>query len=202
MSANMIEPFTVYQCYLSIKRHFESDDYNAKTYNYKTNARQNAFLKRKDKYHFAKLGRRFDTKQELVQFLIAQFVDGKGGWIGNMIDDQETFTKWARRTQSLSYIFREDINKLAEKVDAFDELFRIQNGNVYPYIITAYLENEINIETVVILDQLLLFMHKANKEVNDTILWPEVERKIRKYSSFISFDHIKAQKIIFGVFTS
>ena len=201
MSANMIEPFEVFQCYLSIKRHFESDSYNAKTYNYKTNAKQNAFLKRKDKYHFAKLGRKFDDKNELIQFLISQFIEGKGGWVGNMLQDEESYTRWSRKTQALTYTFKEDINRLAEKVNSFDDLFRIHEGETYPYVITAYMEEEITIETVVILDQLLLFMHVANKEVNDTILWPDIERKIRKYSSFISFDREKAQRIIFDVFT-
>jgi len=201
MSANMIEPFEVYQCYLAIKRHFESDSYNAKTYNYKTSARQSTFLKRKDKYHFAKLGRKFNNKSELIGFLISQFVEGKGGWVGNMLGNDEVYTQWSRKTQALTYTFREDINKLAEQVDSFDELFEIRDGDTYPFVITAYMSNQISIETVVVLDQLVLFMHKANKEVNDTILWPDIERKIRKYSTFLSFDRSKAQRIIFDVFT-
>ena len=61
--------------------------------------------------------------------------------------------------------------------------------------------DDINVETVVILNQLTGFMNKADKEITETIVWPDVSRKIRKYSPFVSYDLEKAKKIVLRVFT-
>ena len=51
------EGFDSYQLYLAIKLHFNSKDYDFVQYNGKVKADLNAFMKRKDKYHFGKLSR-------------------------------------------------------------------------------------------------------------------------------------------------
>jgi hypothetical protein len=44
-------------------------------------------------------------------------------------------------------------------------------------------------------------MNKADKEITETIVWPDVSRKIRKYSPFVSYDLEKAKNIVLRVFT-
>lgn len=198
-----IEPYDVYKYYMSLKLHFESDTYDALKYNYKTSAKPQAFFKRRDKYHFAKLGRKYESVNELVNFFIAQFthsIDNK--WIGNMLNDEEAYKQWQRRIQSLSYTFETDINSLAEEVDSFDDLFEITDESPYPVVVNAYMQETISLETVVILESLTGFLSVADKKVTDTIVWPEISKRIRKYKPFLNFNDLKIKNIVFRVFTS
>ena len=196
-----IEPYDVYKYYMAMKLHFESDTYDAVKYNYKTSAKPQSFFKRRDKYHFAKLGRKFDTPKELIQFFVAQFTKGDTTWVGNMLNDEEQFTDWSKKVQALSYTFENDINTLTEKVDSFDQLFEITSDSPYPLVVNAYLQGDITLETVVILNQITGFMKQADKNVNDTIVWPDVSRRIRKYGTFLSFNTERIKNIILKSYT-
>lgn len=194
----MMEAFDAYRYYMAIKLHFESDTYDATKYNYKTSAKQQSFWKRRDKFHFAKLGRKFNDPPELINYYVAQFTADKK-WIGDMLTDDESWTAWQKRNQSLMYTFEQDIYKLEAKVDSFDQLF-VPTFSPYPTVVAYYLQDEICIETVVILDQLTGFMKKLC--IGDTIVWPEVSKRIRKYAPFVRFDKDKAKEIVLKVFTS
>ena len=198
-----IEPYDVYKYYMAMKLHFESDTYDALKYNYKTSAKPQAFFKRRDKYHFAKLGRKYESVNELVNFFIAQFTHSSDNkWIGNMLNDEDAYNQWQKRIQSLSYTFETDINSLAEEVDSFDDLFEITDESPYPVVVNAYMQETISLETVVILESLTGFLSVADKKVTDTIMWPEISKRIRKYQPFLNFNDLKIKNIIFRVFTS
>jgi len=194
----IMEPFESYKLYQALKLHFESDSYDAVKYNFKTSAKPQAFWKRKDKYFFAKVGRRFNDPADLIDYYSAHFVaDNK--WIGEMLQDDEIYQAWLKKNQSLSYVFEQDLNKLHEVCNQFDELFTI---DVHPLIVNKYLQEEISLETVVIINKLTGFMKKADKEITETIIWPEVSLKIRKYDPFVKVDLDKMKKIVLRVFTS
>ena len=57
------------------------------------------------------------------------------------------------------------------------------------------------LETVVILNKLVKFMDYADSVITETILWPDVSRKIRKYSTFVNIDENKMKKIALKGFT-
>lgn len=194
-----MKAFETFECYQSIKLHFTSEKYDAIRYNFNTNVKENSFWKRRDSYFFEKLGRKFSNKQELIYFFISYFICDKN-WIGDMISDESIWNEWQRRNSSLLYTFEQDLNKLYDEIDSFDSLF-IQN-NDYPNVILYYLRSEICIETVVILDQLTGFINQEEGKIKETILWPNLSRKIRKYSPFVKFDRERAKKSVIKLFTS
>ena len=196
-----MEPYDVYKYYMAMKLHFESDSYEAPKYNYKTSARPQSFFKRRDKYHFAKLGRKFDEPQELINFFTAQFTASDKTWVGDMLQDEEKYTEWQRRQQSLSYNFEQDINKLAEEADTFDELLKTREGNNYPLVIEKFLQDEISLETVVILDRLTGFMRRADRTITETIVWPDLSKRIRKYGLLLRFDKNRMRQVVLRIFT-
>jgi len=196
-----MEPYDVYKYYMAMKLHFESDSYEAPKYNYKTSARPQSFFKRRDKYHFAKLGRKFDEPQELINFFTAQFTASDKTWVGDMLQDEEKYTEWQRRQQSLSYNFEQDINKLAEEADTFDELLETREGNNYPLVIEKFLQDEISLETVVILDRLTGFMRRADRTITETIVWPDLSKRIRKYGLLLRFDKNRMRQVVLRIFT-
>ena len=192
-----MEPFDAYRYYQSMKLHFENESYDAPRYNYKTSAKPASFWKRKDKYFFAKVGRMFDKPLELIDYYAAHFiVDNK--WVGDMLNDDQVYRDWQKRTESLGYNFEQDL--LNMNVDSFDDLF--SNGNQYPKVVEAYMANEINIESVVILNHLTGFMASADKSVQDPILWPQISFKIREYSKIMTVDKNKMKNIVFKLFTN
>jgi len=193
----IMEPYDAFRFYQSMKLHFESDSYDAIKYNYKTSVKPQSFWKRRDKYFFAKVGKKFDDASELIKYYVSYFIQDKN-WIGDMLDDDDTYRLYQKRMQSLGYIFEQDMNTLAE-LGNFDQVLDSSDG--HPQIITSYMSGDINIESVVILNQLTGFMNRANKEITETIVWPDVSRKIRKYSPFVSYDLEKAKKIVLKVFT-
>jgi hypothetical protein len=193
-----LEPFDAYRYYMAIKMHFESDTYDAVKYNYKTSVNQKSFWKRRDKYQFAKIVAKFNEPSELINFFVAQFTSEKK-WVGDMLTDEDTWMQWQKRNQSLSYTFEQDINKLAEKVNSFDELFK-PVFSPYPTVVYYLMQDEVSIETVVILDKLTSFTKKLC--IGDTIVWPEMQKRIQKYSTFVNPDLEKMKKIVLRVFTS
>ena len=195
-----IEPFATYQLYQSIKLHFESDSYDAVKYNYKTSAKPQSFWKRKDKYFFAKLGNRLNSQNDLVQYLVANFVRDTG-WIGEMLEDtgQKNYQQHQKIHQSMSYFFREDISKLADKYDSLESLLKAEQGS-HPAIIKELLQQSINIETVVVLDKMTGFMSDANKKITETMVWPDLYRKLSKYRSFVYPELQPLKKIVLDSF--
>ena len=193
----IMEPYDAFRFYQSMKLHFESDSYDAIKYNYKTSVKPQSFWKRKDKYFFAKVGKKFNDARELINYYAAHFIQDKT-WIGEMLEDEDIYKSYQKRMQSLGYTFENDMNTLVW-LGSLDQVLDSKNG--HPKIITAYLGGDINIESVVILNQLTRFMDRADKEITETIVWPDVSRKIRKYSPFVQYDLEKAKNIVLRVFT-
>ena len=194
-----MEPFDAYRYYQSMKLHFESKTYDAAKYNFKTSASQKSFWKRNDKYHFAKVAKRFKDTPELIGYYASHFVNGTK-WIGEMLNSEEAYQSWLKRMQSISYIFEQDLNHLSLEYESFDSMLRPDDSS-HPKIITAYLQDEISIETVVIINKLTGFMNKADKEITETILWPDISLKIRKYDPFVRVKLDNMKKIVLRVFT-
>lgn len=192
-----IEPFEAFRYYQALKLHFESDSYDAVKYNYKTSAKPQSFWKRKDKYFFAKAGSKFNKIPDLINFYVAHFISDVK-WIGEM-DKDDNYTAWCKTMQSISYNFEKEIYTLSESVDSFDQLFEIET---HPLVVTKYLEGDITLETLVILDRLTGFVRRADKTITETIIWPDLRRKILKYRPFVNVDEMKMKKIVLKVFTS
>ena len=45
-------------------------------------------------------------------------------------------------------------------------------------------------------------MDKADKQITETIMWPDISRKVHKYDPFVSIDRDKMIKIVTKGFTS
>jgi hypothetical protein len=194
----MIQPYDAYAFYNALKLHFTSD-YDAIKYNYKTSANPKSFWKRKDKYYFAKVAKRFSDPSDMIDFYVSHFINGSK-WVGDMLSKEENYNEWQKINQALTYYFEGDMQKLSDKVDSFDGLFLI-GDSPYPYVVSEYLSEDISLETVVILNKLTNFMKKANKEVTDTIVWPDVYNVINKYDPFVKADLNKCKKVILKLFT-
>ena len=179
-----VTPFETYQSYLSMKSHFTNRKYDFFRYGGKSRATMTSFNKRKDKYWFEKTSRKY-SDGEIVDFLLATFVttdNPKNLWIGEIINSGErTYADWMRRKQSISYLFKEESEKLLEKSN-LEQLFECGKG--HPIILKRFLGGDISLETFVIYDIIFSFSEKFDEKLLDPV-WETVSMKIRKYKPFL-----------------
>jgi hypothetical protein len=188
-------PFDTYKTYLALKNHFTQPNYDYQKYCGKIKANLQSFYKRKDRFWFEKLSRN-KTDKEIQEFFVSNFVmasDPSNLWIGNIIrEGDRTYTDWQRKIQSLSYIFKEESEKLFSE-HKFEDVFNCSKG--HPPVLKSFLSGKISIETLVIYDRIFMFGNKFDKKLLDPV-WETVSLKIKKYSPFIQIDIFKYKKIL------
>ena len=188
-------PVDAYRCYLSLKNHFTKDSYDYHKYCGKSRATVQSFYKRKDRFWFEKLSRN-KSDEEIVDFFVSNFItctDPSKLWIGEMMREGDTrYTEWKKRTQSLSYVFRQETENLF-KNQKVDDVFDCSEG--HPPILKMFLSGNISPETLVIYDKIFLFGNNFDKKLQDPV-WETVSKKIKKYSSFLNIDVSRYKKIL------
>lgn len=198
-----MEGTKAYTRYLALKLHFTTE-YDYFRYGGKTRAMTNeSFEKRKDTFFFRKIERRYND-QELTDFFVSNFVDNnKTKWIGELsnIDAEKTYANWKKRIQSFSYMFEQDLLIAKDKLHTANpsELWESVSG-AHPEILKLYLGKKISIETLIGSNIVLNYLPKWDREIKDTIIWPDVSKSIRKYSPFINMNKNDLTKIIKKVF--
>ena len=192
------DPFESYKLYNALKLHFESN-YDAVKYNFKSNVTPSSFFKRKDKYFFAKLAKKYNG--ELKDFYVSQFINTET-YIGDMMDSEaeQNYKDHKRIQESIHRVFSIDINRLTEENVQFDYLFKASD-NAYPLVVKLWLQEEISLETVVILNAIFKFIDRESKNISDTIVWPDTRRLIEKYEPFVNFNRDKCLSLLTKGFT-
>jgi hypothetical protein len=198
--------FEAYKEYLAVKNHFSLDSYDYIKYNGRISASEASFLKRKDKFFFTKLGRRFDRQDELRDFLVSNFLHNEKIWVGNLLDEKhlEVYKSWQKKQQSLSYVLRSDFSTILSFIDnhnvTFDTLFDMRD-NELPLLLQLQQEDTIQVETLIVMDKVLGFFRRWDKKVEDDIFYPIVRKRIKKYEGFIDYDISKAKTLMKEIFT-
>jgi hypothetical protein len=188
----MITGYESFSLYQALKLHFTTKSYDFFKYGGKSKISVEAFENRKDKYYFYKLSRRLQTKEELIDFLVANFVHDENCWVGNLLDEQSesVYRQRQKVMQSLSYTFQNDCEKIFQNVSNPNEILQSDDGD-YPKLLINALQKNISIETLCILNDILNFIPMWDKKISDTIRWPDYKRKIQKYSPFLQYDKTK-----------
>jgi hypothetical protein len=188
--------FAAFALYNALKLHFTSSSYDFFKYHGKTNVSKDTFLKRKDKYSFYKLSRKYSL-DELRNFYVANFVYGDSTWVGEMTgpNGEDVYKKWQKISQSLTYNFESDIVRILEQVNSPDELMKVRSGE-YPDLLVGAMQNSISIETLVILNDMMNFFSMWDKKISDDIIWPSWKLKCEKYAPFITYDKVKFKNIL------
>ena len=188
-------PFDAYKCYLAMKNHFTKDKYDYLKYRGKVRATNQAFYKRKVRFWFEKFARQKSDK-EVEEFFVANFTsctDPESLWIGEMIKDGEgRYQDWQKKLQSLSYMFKEDCEKLFTD-NKVDDVFDCSKG--HPIVLKKFLGGNISLETLVIYDRIFGYTKNFDKKLQDPV-WETVSRRVRKYSPFINIDVYRYKNIL------
>ena len=176
-----MEAYDAYKIYHALKLHFTSDyDYNK--YNGKANVSVDSFLKRNDRPFFGRVSRKY--KDDTKDFFISNFIVNPKGWVGNFND--ANYLNWKKRNQSLKYNYKSELVELFHKVSTFDEIFH--NGSQHPLLLKQFMAKKLSIETVAILESLLGFCDRFDKQIEENIVWPDRKKLILNYSNLLTID--------------
>jgi hypothetical protein len=191
----LMMPFDAYRQYLSLKNHFTKEKYDYHKYCGKSRATVQSFYKRKDRFWFEKLSRN-KSDQEVIEFFVSNFItctDPSKLWIGEMIrEGEDRYTAWKKRNQSLSYVFKEESERLFEN-QKVDEVFDCSKG--HPPVLKKFLNGTISIETLVIYDRIFLFGNTFDKKLLDPV-WETVSLRMKKYSPFLNIEVSRYKQIL------
>ena len=194
-----MDAFQAYRYYLALKLHFTTDTYDVVKHKGRVKASRDSFMRHEHMYKRITNQYRDD---EVVNFLVSNFVSGDR-W-GGVFDAESnnTYLNWKKRTESLAYTFKADVQRILTELNltAFDDavIFNVQKTQ-HPYIIRAYMSRSINIESLVILNKLFNFCDRFDKDIEETLVWPDISRLIRKYGPFVKIDKDRYHGILRGL---
>ena len=191
-----MDGFEVYKKYLAIKLHFTSKNqsYDFHKHLGRTTARLDSFTKRRDRYFFHKLSRTY-SDTDIIDYFVSNFVSNTNLWIGDIIgrSGDDNYKTWTKKIEALHYYYEQDINYILDKITkkiTFDDLFTSKNGQ-HPPILKFVLSKKINFETFLILDDILRFSKRLNKNISEKVLWPKLYDRMIRYKPFLSYNITK-----------
>ena len=179
---SLMTSYEAYQNYLAMKLHF-GGAYDFHKYNGKVSATAESFEKRRDKFKFAKLSTKLSDPQ-ILDYYLANFIRGKE-WIGDF--DQKSWKEHKKITQSLKYVYENDMEKLLTKAKTFDIIFQCDEGK-HPILVKQYLGKKICLETLVILNLMVGYQKQFDREITEKFIWPKVSKLLSDYQPFLKVD--------------
>ena len=192
--------YEAYQTYQSLKLYFKQESsYDFFKFQGKISTKLATYEKRKDKYFFEKLARKYNRK-ELIDFLVANIIASKlPDWVGEVFTEEaeDTYLNWKKRVESLTYVFSNDLEKLKLDLEIhgndFNWMFQVLGG--VPNLIRSYFRGEISIETLVLMNRTLNFMNHWSK-FSDNLVVGDILNVIKKYDPFLKFPKTKIKSIM------
>ncbi len=185
-----MSPFDTYKQYLAYKNHFTREKYDYHRYGGRSKAKVESFYKRKDRYFFEKMSRKYNDDQ-VKDFFLANFVDTdnpQGLWIGNIIKTGEVvYKEWMKRQQSLFYNFKQNSEDMMDEYD-YEEFFDASKG--HPPILKEHLGGKISVEEMCVYEKVFSYCKDYDKQLDDPV-WKVVGLKVRKYLPFLDIDRDK-----------
>jgi hypothetical protein len=191
----VIDGYRAYKFYLATRLHFTTDKYDVFASKGAVTCSRDSFEKRNDKYMFMKLGQRFNTEREYIQFLASNFIYGNPNVIYSGSEADENYTEWQRRKQSATKLFSDDCDKLIASGKCYDDIFYCTK-NTFQYIISLYVGKKINIETVRILDDQLEFIKHIPSDSSMATMFGDQIRIIKKAKGFIKYNKERVTPIV------
>jgi hypothetical protein len=134
-------------------------------------------------------------------YILSNLVENPKLWIKEIafsLSSESVYKDWAKRQQSLMYMFKEELSKLNED---FDSNFKAED-RTHPYVIKLFLRKEVSLETLVILVDLVKCSAYWSKRFEYDPTIEDILNKIMKYRPFLNYDREKVKNIVLDKFAS
>ena len=188
-----------YRTYLAMKQHFTNPKFDFFQYDGKVRASEKKYQERSDFYFFETMARKL-SDQEVKEYLLSAFIasdDPTKVWIGDIKrSGKDWWLAWQKQRQSEQYLVNQDLDRLVQHMEekgyTFNNLFEDVG---HPPLLRCFIQRQISLDTLVILDMVLGFMNHWDKKFHDP-LWEMLSFKIKKYKPFLSIRKDKYIKLI------
>jgi len=193
-----MDGFKAYRYYLALKLHFTSEKFNVFENRGNVKGSREAFNARNDRYIFEKLARKFGNDRDIIQFFVANFAYGNESAIYAGQESDDNLAEWAKRKQSITKIFIDDLASLLTYVEInklpTSSIFDF-NFNEYPAALKLFLGGKISIETLVIVNELDHIVEHWLDNSTVQNIWSNELLRIKKLIGFVKYDKDKLRKI-------
>ncbi len=191
------EGYDAYCLYLAINNHFHTESYDYFKYNGKVSAKLESFMKRKDKYHFAKLARKYNG--ELKDFLVSN-LSKKKYYVRELLEMEceKNYIEFKKRKQKLTYLITEEMRYLFDKYKHIDFCIGIKDGQ-HSNILREYLGGRIAAETLVAADKIFGIFTDYDTMVSENFIWPKTRKRLDSLAPFLELEHRKLQTVLQGI---
>jgi len=177
-----MEPIDVYIMYCAMKAHFSRKDYDFFKYGGKTKVSRDSFWKRKDRFFFVKLSKKYKTEIEIRNYLVSNFIKDKSGYIANF--SEENYKSWLLRR---SGFFDQFVIEMKPFIKEFEPLFEVKNSS-HPKLLKEFLGSRVSLETMLVLDELVSFSKKWDQQLEDDIVWVDLKKLMKNYKGFLTIN--------------
>ncbi len=189
-------PFDCYKTFLAMKSHFTKETFDYQKFGNKlSKITLKSFYKRKDRFYFESMVRKYPDK-DIENFFVSNFVAGSDPQLVYMATivktGEQTYREWQKRIQSLSYVFKNEAEHLLDGKKV-DDVFDCSKG--HPPILKSHLAGKTSLESMIICDRILGYRNNFNKKMDD-VVWKSVSMKMKKYSPFLNIDVFTYKKIL------
>ena len=175
-------PIDIYLMYCAMKAHFGKGKYDFVQYEGKTKVSRDSFYKRKDRYFFARLAKKYDDPKVIQNWLLSNFGKDRKGYIANFTD--ENYDSWRLKREGFFDMFVVEMHPLMVE---FEPLFEV-NGNNHPKLLKEYLGKRVSIETMIVLEVLVDYCKNWDKHLSDDIVWQDTRKLMNDYKRFLTID--------------
>jgi hypothetical protein len=174
--------YGAYQLFLALRTHFLSPKYDFFEMHGKLRATKESYNKRNDRPFLEKLAKTYDP-ETLRDFYIANILEDKQ-YVTDLLDDSAAanLVKYQARRQALSYNVSNDVDMV------------LRNGSCNAF--KTHPQRRISIESMVIMNDFILFRQKFDKYYEGDVIWPKVSLKMIKYRPFLKYDREKMKLIL------
>jgi len=191
-----VDGFKAYKYYMAVKLHFTTDKYDVFENKGQVKGSRDVFSNRNDHYMFEKLARKFVKDFDIIQYYVANFAYGNDAVIYSDADAMENWVTWQKRKQSITQMFKHDIEFMILQVEkenlSPEEVFKFVQGD-HPKLLKWFLGGKVCIETMCILDHFENYLQDWKSNAN--LLLEEECRRIIKCKGFVKFDTEKLAPI-------
>ena len=189
-------PFDCYKTFLAMKSHFTKETFDYQKFGNKlSKITLKSFYKRKDRFYFESMVRKYPDK-DIENFFVSNFVAGSDPQLVYMATivktGEQTYREWQKRIQSLSYVFKNEAEHLLDGKKV-DDVFDCSKG--HPPILKSHLAGKTSLESMIICDRILGYRNNFDKKMDD-VVWNSVSMKMKKYSPFLNIDVFHYKKIL------
>lgn len=196
-----VSGMSVYKLYLMVKGHFNGK-YDIIKYQWKFNVTTKAYEKRRDKYFFERLSKKYSLG-ELYRILVSNMIANPNAWVGDIsgADALQFYREHSGKLEKASYLYKEDLENLLyfceKKGIMFKDLFDCSKG--HPLIFKMLQQELVSYETFLLIDSAGKFIHKFNAEMADDIVWIEYRKRIDGYGKILNLNSVEAKTTLVSV---